>query len=154
MLTINSDKMIEFLDECRAAGVRYGWGTKVPFHGCRPGKDFTRVDCSGFIREAIWRATDPPLEFPDGSVGQHEWLKRNNFPPAALQECGLRDGALRIAFLRPEDSPRVGVGHVVLIHLGFTLESHGSSGPNRREWNGEGWQAKTQAYLLTQPTGP
>jgi hypothetical protein len=48
--------------------VTYGQGAKVPFHGAIPGQQFRRVDCSGFVREAIWRATPPHLNFPDGSV--------------------------------------------------------------------------------------
>jgi lysozyme family protein len=138
-----------FLDGCMNAvpRVTYGLGAKVPFHGAVPGKDFKKVDCSGFIREAIWRATSPHQSFPDGSVVQHDWIRDHSFerttPAAALQP----DGVIRIAFLRPQDSPQR-IGHVVLIHDARTLESHGGVGPDSRPWTNTGWQAKALVYVL------
>jgi hypothetical protein len=109
------------------------------------------VDCSGFVREAIWRATSPHLNIIDGSVRQHDWVRAQRFmrsdPDAAL----LQDGAIRICFLRPQDSPS-GIGHVALIHNGQTVESHGGVGPNSRAWTKTGWQARTFVYFLTAPT--
>jgi hypothetical protein len=139
-----------FLDACihSVPRVRYGLGAKVPFHGAVPGQDFKAVDCSGFVREAIWRATSPHQGFPDGSVVQHDWIRDRNFerstPDAALQQ----DGVIRIAFLRPQDSPNH-IGHVVLIHNARTLESHGGVGPDSRAWTKAGWQGKTFVYVLT-----
>ncbi|HEY0512972.1 MAG TPA: cupin domain-containing protein [Thermoanaerobaculia bacterium] len=138
-----------FLDACTGAAPRvaYGLGAKVPFHGAVPGKDFKAVDCSGFVRELIWRATPAHQSFPDGSVVQHDWIRDRSFehstPDAALQQ----DGAVRIAFLRPQDSPSH-VGHVVLIHNARTLESHGGVGPDSRAWTKAGWQGKTFVYVL------
>jgi len=141
-----------FLDGCMSASPRvtYGLGAKIPFHGAVPGKDFKSVDCSGFIREAIWRATSPHQSFPDGSVVQHDWIRDHGFerstPDAAVQP----DGAVRIAFLRPQDSPQR-IGHVVLVHDGKTLESHGgagNNGPDSRPWTKTGWQAKAIVYVL------
>ena len=54
---------------------------------------------------------------------------------------------MRIAFLAPQDAPSR-IGHVVLVHNGKTLESHGGVGPNARPWTGTGWQAKASVYLL------
>jgi len=139
-----------FLDGCTSAvpRVTYGLGAKVPFHGAVPGKDFKKVDCSGFVREAIWRATSPHQSFPDGSVVQHDWIRDHGFerstPDAALQQ----DGVVRIAFLRPQDSPQH-IGHVVLVHDARTLESHGGVGPDSRPWTKTGWQAKAIVYVLT-----
>lgn len=139
-----------FLDACVHAVPRvgYGLGAKVPFHGASPGRDFKAVDCSGFIREAIWRATSPHQGFPDGSVVQHDWIRDRSFerstPDAALQQ----DGVIRIAFLRPQDSPNH-IGHVVLIHNARTLESHGGVGPDSRAWTKAGWQGKAFVYVLT-----
>ncbi len=148
-----------FLDACihSSPRVRYGPrpGAKVPFHGARPGRDFTAVDCSGFVREAIWRATTPHLNFPDGSVVQHEWIRAQGFTRSSPDAALLRDGAVRIAFLRPQDAPRrpgqrTGVGHVALVHNSRTIESHGGGvGPDSRPWNKTGWQAKTFVYFLT-----
>jgi lysozyme family protein len=141
-----------FLDDCMTSVPRVGYhlSSKVPFHGAVPGKDFQAVDCSGFVREAIWRATSPHLAFPDGSVVQHDWIRARGFerstPDAAFQE----DGAVRIAFLRPQESP-TRVGHVVLIQNARTLESHGGVGPDSRPWTKTGWQEKAFVYLLTRP---
>jgi lysozyme family protein len=138
-----------FLEACTSAVPRvvYGLGAKVPFHGAVPGRDFKAVDCSGFVREAIWRATSPHQSFPDGSVVQHDWIRDRNFqrstPDAALQQ----DGIIRIAFLRPQDSPKH-IGHVVLIHNARTFESHGGVGPDSRAWTKADWQGKTSVYVL------
>lgn len=142
-----------FLNACTGSSprVRYGLGAKVPFHGARPGSQFTRVDCSGFVREAIWRATSPHLNFPDGSVVQHDWVRAQGFARGAVSDGLLRDGATRIAFLRPQDSPNR-IGHVVLIHNAVTFESHGGVGPNSRAWTGGGWQARASVYMLRPAT--
>lgn len=149
-IPLDVSKARAFLDACTHAAPRvgYGLGAKVPFHGAVPGQDFKTVDCSGFVREVIWRATDPHRNFPDGSVVQHDWIRDRNFarstPDAALQQ----DGIVRIAFLRPQDSSNR-IGHVVLVHNARTLESHGGTGPDSRAWTKAGWQGKTFVYVLT-----
>ena len=151
-MPIDFAKARAFLDACvnSSPRVRYGLGAKVPFHGATPGRHFTRVDCSGFVREAIWRATSPHLNFPDGSVVQHDWVRAQGFQRGTTADGRLRDGAVRIAFLLPQDAPNR-IGHVVLIHNARTVESHGGVGPNSREWNVTGWQARASVYLLTPP---
>lgn len=141
-----------FLDACMNSNPRvtYGLGKKVPFHGATPGSDFKRVDCSGFVRELIWRATNPRLNFKDGSVVQHDWIRAQGFTKSTKEAAMASDNAIRIAFLRPQDAPS-GVGHVALVHNGRTLESHGGTGPNSRAWTISGWQSKTSVYLLTNP---
>jgi hypothetical protein len=139
----------QFLDACEDSHPRvtYGLGAKVPFHGAVPGRDFKKVDCSGFVREAIWRASDPHVAFPDGSVVQHDWVRSKGFQPGAVADGMLDDNHVRIAFLRPQDVSSH-VGHVVLLSGGHTLESHGGVGPDSRPWTGQGWQSKTFVYLL------
>jgi hypothetical protein len=143
----------DFLDACIAAHPRvgYGLGAKVPFPGAVPGKDFRRVDCSGFVREAIRRAEAKNLGFPDGSVVQHDWVRSHHFAADTVAGAGAHDGIVRIAFLRPQDSPSR-IGHVVLIHDGRTLESHGGIGPDSRPWTGEDWQRYAFVYRLTAAT--
>ena len=137
-----------FLRACMTSQPRvtYGLGAKLPRHGAVPGQDFTKVDCSGFVREAVWLSTTPHLNFPDGSVVQHEWV-RARLPKSTIAAAQAADGVVRIAFLRPEDSPK-GIGHVVLVLNGRTLESHGGVGPDSRDWTGEGWQAKAFVYTV------
>jgi hypothetical protein len=149
-IALDIAKVIAFEQACRAAGVTYGAhpGAKVPFHGAVPGKDFKTVDCSGFVREAIFRATTPPdKNFPDGSVNQHDFIRGHGFERGTPADGTKQDGVVRMAFLRPQDSPH-GIGHVTFIHNGRTVESHGGVGPDRREWTNTGWQAKTFVYVI------
>ena len=144
-----------FLNACMNSSPRVSYGprpgAKVPFHGATPGKDFKRVDCSGFVREAIWRATTPHLNFPDGSVIQRGWIEQNNFARSSGDEALREDGIVRIAFYRPQDSPS-GVGHVALVHNARTLESHGGLGPDSRPWTKlPRWQAKSLVFILARP---
>jgi hypothetical protein len=138
-----------FLDACLTSHPRvtYGLGSKPPFHGAIPGRDFRRVDCSGFVREAIRLSTNPSVPFPDGSVVQHDWVRGHGFEKSTIAAGGESDGVVRIAFLRPQDSPHH-IGHVVLIADGRTLESHGGVGPDSRPWDGRDWQAKAFVYVL------
>lgn len=148
-VAVDLQKGQEFLDACVNAvpRVTYGLGAKVPFHDAVPGRDFKAVDCSGFIRELIWRSTSPHQKFPDGSVVQHEWIRSHGFEQTTREAALRQDGVVRIAFLRPQDSPQR-IGHVVVIRNARTLESHGGVGPDSRPWTNTGWQAKAFVYVL------
>jgi hypothetical protein len=150
-LPLDPAALQQFVQACRAAGVTYGLGKKVPRHGAAPGTGFAKVDCSGFVREAVWRATAPHQDFPDGSVVQREHVQEKGYRHGTPADGLLRDGAVRIAFLRPQDVAS-GIGHVVLVHDATTFESHGGTGPDSRPWTNTGWQAKTLVYVLT-PAG-
>jgi hypothetical protein len=152
LLAIDLAKAQGFLKACMTSNprVKYGLGAKVPFHGAKPGREFKSIDCSGFVREAIRLATNPTVPFPDGSVVQHDWVRNRGFRRGKVADGSLDDGRIRIAFLRPQDSPSR-IGHVVLIAHGKTLESHGGVGPDTRPWNGKGWQAKAFVYELANP---
>lgn len=151
--SVNFDvaRALGFLKACMTSSPRvtYGLGKKVPFHGAKPGKDFTQVDCSGFVREAIRLATTPKVNFPDGSVVQHDWIRDHGFTKSTIAAAGQHDDFVRIAFLRPQDSPSK-IGHVALVWRGKTMESHGGTGPNGRDWTGQGWQAKAFVYVLAE----
>jgi hypothetical protein len=148
-LQVDLARVQKFLRDCETSNprVKYGLGAKVPFHGAVPGKDFKKIDCSGFVREAIRLATNPSVPFPDGSVVQHDWVRNKGFQHGTVADGKLNDNILRIAFLRPQDSPSH-IGHVVLLSRGRTMESHGGVGPDSRSWTGQGWQAKTSVYVL------
>jgi len=137
-----------FLNACETSHPRvtYGLGKKI-LPGQTPGRDFTQVDCSGFVREIMRRATNLGSSFPDGSVIQHQWVDKKGFARATVADGKARDGAVRIAFLSP-NATASGIGHVALIVDGATLESHGGVGPDSRPWSGAGWQASTALYLL------
>lgn len=148
-LSLDSAVARDFLKSCMTSNprVKYGLGKKVSPHGAIPGTGFKKVDCSGFVRETIWRATTPHFNFPDGSVVQHDWIRDKGFERGTRADAFLKDGKVRIVFLRPQDAPSH-IGHVALVHNGTTLESHGSVGPNSREWTNTGWQAKAFVYVL------
>ncbi|MFL5386777.1 MAG: hypothetical protein ACJ8GN_30155 [Longimicrobiaceae bacterium] len=149
-LALDPAALEQLVEACRAAGVGYGVGKKVPEHGALPGVDFGEVDASGFVREAVWRATEPHQPFPDGAVVQREYVEAKGFRVGMHADGLLRDGGVRIAFLRPEDAPG-GIGHVALVHDAKTYESHDGAGPDSRPWTDTGWQAKTLVFVLTPP---
>lgn len=153
LIALDIGRAKAFLAACRNAHPRvtYGLGAKVPFHGAVPGRDFAKVDCSGFVREAIRLSTSPRLAFPDGSVVQHDWVRARGLRKSTITDGARSDGLVRIAFLRPQDSPSR-IGHVVLISDGMTLESHGGVGPDARVWDGGNWQAKAYVYVLARAT--
>jgi hypothetical protein len=147
-IAFNIAPALAFLRDCENSVPRVGYrlGAKIPPNGV-PGRDFTAVDCSGFIREEIRRSTNLGNHFPDGSVIQHEWVRRRGFATDTVSSGTRTDGAVRIAFLPPTALHKI--GHVALIHNGATLESHGGVGPDSRPWNGSGWQADTAVFVLT-----
>lgn len=143
---LDEDRLRELVAACRKAGVRYGLGSKAPSLTAVPGRDFGAIDCSGFVRWALYQASDGRLKLPDGSVNQQDWVRANNYKKSDIEAGKLADGRVRIAFMSPSDGG--GVGHVALVLNGKTLESHGGKGPNRRAWTGAGWQAKARVYVL------
>ncbi len=147
-LKLDMSRVRAFLQACETSTPRvtYGLGKKVPFLGAVPGRDFTKVDCSGFIREALRLATTPPMAFPDGSVNQHDWIRAQGFAKSTVSAALQSDSLVRIAFLRPQDTSSH-IGHVVLVAGAKTLESHGGVGPDSRTWTGAGWQASTFTFL-------
>lgn len=139
-----------FLNSCinSSPRVKYGLGAKISPHGAVPGTGFTKVDCSGFVRETVWRTTTPHFNFPDGSVVQHDWIRDKGYERGTRADAFFQDGKIRIVFLRPQDS-QSHIGHVALVHNAKTIESHGGVGPNSRDWTNTGWQAKAFVYILT-----
>jgi hypothetical protein len=159
VIAIDIAKAKSFLTACMTSTPRvtYKLGAKIhhpPEHPV-PGKDFIQVDCSGFVREVIREATDPPMkQFPDGSVVQHDWISSQGFRQSSFEAGKSLDDKVRIAFLEPQDSGEH-IGHVLLIHNGRTLESHGHDaslvhgGPDSRAWNGQHLQEKMHVFELT-----
>lgn len=95
------------------------------------------IDCSGFVRWILYRASGGKVKIPDGSWNQRdhfrELARRASLPASPYATCGLHDGVLRVAgFTKSE---RVSVGHIWLVHDGQTAESHGGKGVNRRPWD-------------------
>lgn len=141
-LNVKGDKLIALTQEMVAAGFTYGLGAKiVPLSLQGPdligttekGAKAKEVDCSGFVRWALYHATTATgeaLAIPDGSATQHEWFEHLGFKTSGYDASLVLDNVIRIGFLTPESGG--GIGHVVLALNGKTLESHGSHGPDRR----------------------
>ncbi|HEX3406860.1 MAG TPA: hypothetical protein VHS81_06460 [Caulobacteraceae bacterium] len=153
-LPLDIDKALAFLEACASCHPRvtYGLGAKAPSDASQPGNPcppgFLHIDCSGFVRAAIRRSTQPPFTaFPDGSVVQHEWVKAHGFEKSSVDDGALSDGKLRIAFL-PPSAVASHIGHVVLLYDGKTLESHGGVGPDRRVWANLPWRLHTEVFEL------
>lgn len=140
------------------SGWSYGLGYKiVPIDlqghsliGTGPdGDKATKVDCSGFVRWAIYHMTAGVVDLPDGSVIQHSWFDDHGYTKQDPSVGHDTDGALRIAFLRPSSTVD-GIGHVLLIIDGMTYESHGGVGPSQRDWGCCPFMHEMELYQLTE----
>lgn len=140
------DKALAFLKACETSKPRVGYklGAKCK-PGAVPGLDFKAIDCSGFVRECVRRATNLGSSFPDGSVVQHDWVRRQGYERLSGNMCFAPDNGVKIAFLNPAGGEP---GHVALVHDGKTLESHANVGPDSRGWDWLGWQARAELYVL------
>jgi hypothetical protein len=149
-MPIDIELLLRVHDNAEAPGNQYGLGAKVPLDTDSTDMPGLAVDCSGYVRWLIYKATKGTVVMPDGSWIQHEWIRDRGFKKSSVDAANLRDGAVRIAFLSPQDGG--GIGHVALILNDSTLESHGGTGPDSRPWTGERWQARCSVYVLTRPT--
>lgn len=151
-LAVDLSDLVTLTLQMQHQPVTYALGAKAPSLSA-PRTAIRQIDCSGFVRYALYHATSAaghPYVLADGSVCQHDEIAARGFKHSSVDAGRLADGALRIAFLSPGDGG--GVGHVVLILGGRTLESHGGLGVDRRPWTGEGWQGRCAVYCLTAPT--
>lgn len=127
-------------------GVSYGLGSKAPsalLHDPKaPLAGFDTIDCSGYVRLALYRASGGGLLLPDGSQNQRAWAEAN------LRQVAYKDAAaymtdtrLFIAFIKPFANNCGNVGHVFLLlspdgdGKAETFESHGGAGIDSRDWN-------------------
>lgn len=99
----------------------YELGAKAPSLWCDT-SEIDTIDCSGFVRYLLARATHGKLIIPDGSANQHDWFEQNA-PGKVTYDyaCASRDRlGLYIAFIPVGQS---GHGHVWFVHRGETWES-------------------------------
>lgn len=149
-LAVEPAKIVELTESLTNPQVVYGLGAKVePLS--RQAPTITKVDCSGFVRWCLFHALGQPAAYtlPDGSVNQHEWVSANGFKSSSVSAGNLSDNAVRIAFLSPEQAG--GIGHVVLIVNGFTCESHGHKGVDRRAWGSLSFMNEMAVFCLSTP---
>lgn len=155
MLPLDPNKVIALTKSMMAWGWVYGLGAKVvPLSSQAADLPVAqrKVDCSGFVRWNLFHALGQPEEFgmPDGSVNQHfEWADRN-FKKVPQGQLGRNDDCVYMFFLDPQDTTE-GIGHTGLCINGWTCESHGSHGPDRRLWGSQSWMEECSAYILSTP---
>lgn len=103
------------------------------------------VDCSGFVRWEIARATEGRLIIPDGSQNQREWAEETLGNPVRYSDIAkyMTPYRLFICFIRPYHNNCGSVGHVWLVsHFNFgnktkagSIECHGGGGCTSRPWD-------------------
>lgn len=125
---------------------RYGWGKKPDLDAQLA--DIEELDCSALTKIFLYKLTG--IVMPDGSVAQHDWVRKQGFKESTPDAGELKDGILRIAFWNAGGDNR----HTSFILNGRTYESHGGKakiGPDSRVWNCQGWQAASKVYVLALP---
>ena len=145
-VALDVGKLLDALRACEARGVSYGLGSKAPEHTSGPyvfdyPPTFNAVDCSGWIRWAIYHATGGALLIPDGSANQNDWAGQQGLKHYGPDNAhvmyqsvgGNKDNYLRVAFCRA--NPTEPIGHVWLLFNGFTMESSGGVGPHSRPFD-------------------
>lgn len=92
------------------------------------------IDCSGFTKYVIAKATNQGLIVPDGSFAQNDWCVKQGLAKVEYSGIGTYgNGRLFWAFyINPQ-----GIGHTWLVDgtLKKSLESHGHGGPSSRAWD-------------------
>lgn len=158
-IPIEPGKLIALTNSLIGVRLRYSLGCKIDPIDLQDyqlvDNGIGAVDCSGFVRWAIWHATAGAVIFEDGSVQQHDQIKRVGFKPSTVDAGSNHDNVVRIAFLAPAyDTSGVTEehGHVLLLPGdGLTCESHGHKGPDRRVWNDLPFAHLMDVYVLSMP---
>ena len=131
--------LIQVLFDKTRNRVKYFLGGKVALD--TDSASIKRIDCSGFTRWILARASEQKLILPDGSQNQlsfarAHWRKLEQY--SDVKFAGKDPSRLFIGFLSPKPGkawPR----HVWLLRSNGvnmrTLESHGSGGVNARPWD-------------------
>jgi len=99
--------------------------------------DIDAIDCSGFVRYAVAKATNEQVVMPDGSFIQHEWCEQSGLHKLGqysdVQYAKGDPHRLFVGFIAPHEGHP---GHVWLVYKGQTLESHGGgAGVDSRPWD-------------------
>lgn len=148
-MTIELDRplLIELMKKTMGGRVRYRLGAKAPTLDC-DSSIIHEIDCSGYVRYLIHRATHGRVTMPDGSFIQRDWCKSEGFRKCDYADCAKLDSVLRIGFITPTKHE---AGHVWMICSGQTIESRGGKGPSRRPWHTRVLTRDVAAcYILTE----
>lgn len=133
--------LLETLHERCAGRVVYKLGAKAPSLKA-DSASFSKIDCSGFVRWILARASNQAIKMPDGSQVQLDWVRSKGWRKLDMYQdvnfAKADPSRLFIAFLSPKPGnewPR----HVWGLHSDGermrTLESCSSLGVGSRPWN-------------------
>lgn len=129
-------ELLETLFSRTKGRVKYRLGAKANL--LADSADIHQIDCSGFVRWILARASDQEIRLPDGSQVQLDWCRAVGYHKLAhysdVQYAREDPSRLFIAFLSPKPGkawPR----HVFLVRSGMTLESCSSLGVGSRRWD-------------------
>jgi hypothetical protein len=141
LIAVDVAHLMEICDQMEAAGVQYLFGGKASLHA--EISSIKAIDCSGFVRYAMYNASVLCLDITDGSINQEAWCKNYGLTEVDYKkEGGLRDGKLRIAFMHGE--------HVWFVLDGQTIESSRTGGgPKRLAWDRPKLANVSKCYRIT-----
>lgn len=133
-------ELIEIMFSHMDGRVKYELGAKAPRLDC-DSSEIKKIDCSGFSRFVVARATKQRVILPDGSQNQLSWA-RNNLRPVnyrnVMHYCANDPSRWFVGFLSPKPGkewPR----HVWLGRSDgdkvMTVESCSSLGVGSRPWD-------------------
>lgn len=128
---LDVNKLVEVFDHMHLKPTPYVWGEKAPSMTC-DSSEIKGIDCSGFSRYAICKASDGVTDIGDGSQQQMEWFEGNPNNATEYRKAGLTKDRLFIAFIKAANGHP---GHVWFVLNGFTMESHGGVGVSSRVWD-------------------
>ena len=141
MEKINLKKLYTTFDNMCLHGVTYKLGAKAPRLDCDT-SEIHSIDCSGFFRYAIAKATDQKLIIPDGSWVQNDWCRAQGFRKVNYNDLHYADPSrLFVAFIRAGHNGAGSIGHVWLNNQMDkdwpieTMESYGGHGVGSRRWD-------------------
>jgi len=150
--------LLKELHEKCAGRVRYKLGAKASLSA--QSSDITHIDCSGYVRWILARASRQTLLLPDGSQNQREWVVRQAADGEGwkalqrysdVQYAAQDPSRLFVAFLWPNPGkawPR----HVWLVHKGRTIESAGGGmkGVGSQDWRAYAAHKNVQCFEILQ----
>jgi len=147
VIEVDREELVSFIKHT-CDKMKYGLGDKIDLNTPYEKMPGDSIDCSGYVRLAIFKITNGKVKMKDGSANQNNWCAKQGFKKVPYDHAALMDDRIRIAFIRPPNKKR----HVWLIVNEWTVESCGGHGPTRREWDTKVLLHNvTDCYVLTDP---
>lgn len=126
-----------------ARSIKYRLGAKAPALTADTSdyRFLDGIDCSGFVRYIIAKATNQRVIVPDGSFNQLAWAQTQGLHQLEKYKDVVYGDPTRLflCFIKAADT-REGIGHVWLVgkssekDIPRTMESYGGHGIGSRPW--------------------